>query len=152
MHFEVVKRRYPNLDDRRLVGEVIRRMIDYVVTDLIDHTTAAVKALHPTSIDDIRNHKESVAGFSKEALDLHSGLKRFLNKNLYQHERVLAMNKKTKEIIGVLFERYMTDTTLMPIRFLQSSRGDTKTTDRVVANYIAGMTDRFAIAEHERLN
>ena len=151
-HFEVVKRRYPNLDDHRLIGEVIRRMIDYVVTDLIDHTTAAVKVLHPTSIDDIRNHKERVAGFSKEALDLHRGLKRFLNKNLYQHERVLAMNEKTKEIIGVLFERYMIDTTLMPIRFLQGFRGDTKTKARVVANYIAGMTDRFAIAEHERLN
>ena len=151
-HFEIVKRRYAGLEGRRLIYEVIRGMINYVVTDLIDHTSAAVKALNPTCIDDIRNHKKSIAGFSAEVLDLHQGLKRFLHKNLYQHEQVRAMNERTKEIIGFLFERYMANPALMPIEFSRRDRSDNKTKARVVANYIAGMTDRFAIAEHERLN
>ena len=62
------------------------------------------------------------------------------------------MNERTKEIIGFLFECYMTNPALMPIGFSRCERSDNKTKARVVANYIAGMTDRFAIAEHERLN
>lgn len=151
-HFEIVKKKYAGLEDRRLIYEVIRRMINYVVTDLIDHTSAEVKALNPTCIDDIRNHKKSIAGFSADVLDLHQGLKRFLHKNLYQHEQVRAMNERTKEIIGFLFERYMADPALMPIGFAKSDRSDDTIKARVVANYIAGMTDRFAIVEHERLN
>ncbi len=147
-----VHERYPDLDDRRLIYEIIRRMINTVVTDLIDQTRANVKEFAPQSIDDVRRAGKPLASMSDEIYAQHVGLKRFLNKHLYRHEQKLAMTEKVQAILKDLFQIYMMDIDKMPLQFSSAVDKQDKTSGaRVVADYIAGMTDRFAIAEHERI-
>lgn len=148
--YQVVQAEHPGLEDRRLIYEIMRRMINTVVTDLIEHTTSRLDELMPSSIDDIRSHKAPIVVFGAEVFEKHLSLKRFLNKNLYQHEKVLSMTGKAKGMLELLFGRYMNDPQQMPAEF--SERAGSEDKPRVVADYIAGMTDRFAIAEHERLS
>lgn len=148
---EVVRDRYPDLEDRRLIYETIRRMINRVVTDLVDNTRSRIDAVAPSSIEDVRSQKKPLVEFSDAVFDEHVSLKRFLNKNLYQHPRVLSMTGQAQDMIEVLFSCYMADTGEMPDEFAARAAGDEQTRARAVADYIAGMTDRFAIREHERL-
>ena len=150
--YEIVRERYPDLEDRRLIYEIIRRMINKVVTDLIENSREKIESADPESIDDVRDQKESLIGFSTEVYNEHLELKRFLYKFLYQHEKVLSMTGRAQAMIEVLFERYMADPAEMPAEFSDRAAGDGNTRARVVADYIAGMTDRFAIAEHDRLS
>ena len=147
----IVQQRYPGLEDRRLIYEIIRRMIDKVVTDLIDTSAQNIAELAPASIDDVRNAGRELVRFSDEVFTLHSSLKRFLNKTLYRHDKVRQMTDKAKLMIEELFDNYMREPSLMPAEFAdRASTADKSGQARVVADYIAGMTDRFAIAEHER--
>lgn len=153
--YEVVHKRYPALEDRRLMHEIIRRMIDKVVTDLIDNTARRLQSLAPASIDDVRGLEDPVVVLSDGVFEDHKALKRFLNQQLYRHAKVTEMMDKAKLMIEVLFERYQSDPARMTEEF--ASRATAHGTDetskaRAVADYIAGMTDRFAIGEHERLN
>jgi len=150
-HYDEVRAAYPGLDDRRLIYETIRRMIGHVVTDLIVNTAAKLGEVAPASIDDIRNLDGPVVSFSPAVQEVHAGLKNFLRENLYRHARVRAMNDRTREMVDMLFSSYMADTSRMPAWFDQRARGSDDRRARVVADYIAGMTDRFAIAEFERL-
>jgi dGTPase len=151
-HLDDVQRRYPQLEDRRLIYEVIRRMIGHVVTDLIDHSSAGIAELAPESIDDVRAADAPVIGFSNAVFAEHKALKKFLNENLYRHEAVTSVNDKTRVMVESLFRIYMADVSLLPDEFEQLAGGnDENLRARVVADYIAGMTDRYAIAEHERL-
>jgi len=152
-HYDDVHRKYPDLDDRRLIYEVIRRMIGHVVTDLIEHTSTTIAELSPVTIDDIRDQTTPVVGFSDDVFARHTALKNFLSENLYRHAQVRRMNEETQVMIEVLFNRYMADVSQMPEEFAaRASAADDHGKARVVADYIAGMTDRFAIAEHDRLN
>jgi dGTPase len=150
-HFEEVRRRYPDLEDRRLIYEVIRRMIGYVVGALIEHTAAAIRSLDPQSIDDVRRHDRTLVSFDDTVAAEHAELKQFLRRNLYRHSQVRSMNDTTRLVVAHLFERYMADPTLMPPWFSERAETSPDGKARVVADYIAGMTDRFAMAEHARL-
>lgn len=150
--FEAVRALYPELEDRRLIYEIIRRMINKVVTDLIETTRSNIEAAAPSSINDIRDQDHPLVAFSPEVYAEHQDLKRFLNKYLYNHEKVLSTTSRAQEKIEVLFDKYMADPGEMPAEFAGRAANDGETTKaRVVADYIAGMTDRFAIAEHIRL-
>jgi len=152
--YRVVHARYPELEDRRLIYETIRRMIDTVVTDLIDNTTERLRALAPASIEDVRAAPEPLVALGEEVFARHQALKRFLNENLYRHEKVRRMTDKAKHMIEVLFERYRADPGQMSGEFFSRASAEGKDPGvraRAVADYIAGMTDRFAIAEYERL-
>ncbi|MGI9222171.1 MAG: deoxyguanosinetriphosphate triphosphohydrolase [Woeseiaceae bacterium] len=147
-----VQQRYPDLEDRRLIYEVIRRMIDTVVTDLIENTQRNIEAANPRSIDDVRQLGKPLVVLSDEIYEQHVALKRFLNKHLYSHEKKLAMTQRAQAIVRELFDIYMSDTSVMPNEFEQKAhQQDEDGKARVVADYIAGMTDRYAIAEHERI-
>ena len=152
--YRAVHERYPALEDRRLIYEIIRRMIDKVVTDLIDNTAARLAALAPESIDDVRAQPDPIVSLSDDVLEAHSALKSFLNQQLYRHPKVRKMTDQAKLMIEVLFERYRSDPAQMPGEFgsraADKDAGETSKA-RAVADYIAGMTDRFAIAEHDRL-
>jgi dGTPase len=151
----VVHERYPELEDRRLIYEIIRRMIDKVVTDLIDSTTRRLDSLAPESIEDIRAQRDVVVALSDRVYEQHAALKQFLSKHLYRHDKVRVMTDKAKLMVEVLFERYMSDPGQMPAEFCSratANGANESTKARVVADYVAGMTDRFAIAEHDRLN
>lgn len=150
-NFEIVQQLYPQLEDRRLIYEVIRRMIDRVVTDLIDNSANNLRDAAPGSIDDVRNAPGPLITFSDDVFAQHSSLKSFLNRVLYRHEKVLEMTDKAKVMVEILFERYMSDPGHMPAEF-QANATNAENRARVVADYIAGMTDRFAIAEYERLH
>ena len=153
--YQVVQAEYPDLEDRRLIYEIIRRMINYVVNDLIDRTTLRLNELRPSSIDDVRAQRAPIVGFSDEVHEKHMNLKLLLNRSLYHHQKVLSMMGEAKGMIEVLFDRYMSDPEKMPSEFATRARSYGKNQTgkaRVVADYIAGMTDRFAITEHERLS
>ena len=150
--YDEVHERYPDLDDRRLIYEIIRRMINTVVTDLIDQTRANITAAAPRSIDDVRQAGKALVGMSEAIYEQHVGLKRFLSKHLYRHEKKLEMTAKVQAVLKSLFESYMADIEKMPAQFSSpASNEDESGRARVVADYVAGMTDRFAIAEHARI-
>ncbi|MGB5345529.1 MAG: deoxyguanosinetriphosphate triphosphohydrolase [Woeseia sp.] len=150
--FDAVSENYPQLEDRRLIYEIIRRMIDRVVTDLIETTRRNIESADPASIDEVRNQARPMVALSDAVLSEHQSLKRFLFQNLYQHEKVLEMTQRAQHMLELLFDAYMRDPRQMSDEFSAPARsGDEAGKARIVADYIAGMTDRFAIAEHERL-
>jgi dGTPase len=150
-----VQETYPQLGDRRLIHEIIRRMINKVVTDLIDTTQQRIDSIAPGSIQDVRKRKEPIVALSEEVFEMHTSLKQFLNKQLYRHGKVREMTDKAKAMVEDLFERYMTDPSQLPADFAARASAEGAAASekaRVVADYIAGMTDRFAIAEYDRLS
>ncbi len=153
IQYDEVHARYPELDDRRLIYEIIRRMISTVVTDLINQTQANLDSAGPESIDDVRKLGKALVTMSDEVYEQHVGLKKFLNSHLYQHEQKLEMTAKVQAVLRELFSIFMTDAGQMPLQFSTAAQSqDASGKARVVADYIAGMTDRFALAEHERIS
>ena len=149
---DAVRERYPKLEGRRLVYEVIRRMIDRVVTDVIDATRFRLENAQPASIDDVRRHGSVLVEFSDAMLEQHVSLKRFLMANLYKHDKVRAMTDQARHTVEVLFASYFAAPAEMPEEFHTASQsGDEADKARIVADYIAGMTDRYALREFERL-
>jgi dGTPase len=129
-------------------------MIDRLVTDLIENTRSELMRLQPLSIEDVRQQPRPIVRFSDRVFEEHTQLKRFLNENLYRHDKVRIMTDRAKVTVRELFDQYMRAPVQMAPEFLrkaEAGRGDEGRKARVVADYIAGMTDRFAIAEHERL-
>lgn len=149
-HYDDVHNRYPELEDRRLIYEIIRRMINRVVTDLIDTTAHSLEELQPRSIEDVRDQQQPIVALSAPIYEQHVSLKRFLSENLYRHEKVVQMTDQARHMVETLFERYMARPTEMPLQFSNQAT-DPQSKARVVADYIAGMTDRYAISEFERL-
>ena len=150
--FDTVRDLYPALDDRRLIYEIIRRMIGAVVGDLIEETRRRIDAAKPESIDDVREVGKPLVSMSDAMYEQHLSLKRFLNKHLYRHEQKLAMTREVQAIVQELFSAYMDDVKNMPDQFAKTaSSTDGSTRARIVADYIAGMTDRYAISAHEAL-
>jgi dGTPase len=139
---------HPGLAGRRLIHETIRRMIDELVTDLIGETRRRLAAAGPRSLDELRS-APALAGFSERIRAESAELKRFLHAHLYRHERVMAVMGRARAIVAELFERYRADPQLLPDehRLRVESLGE-----RAIADYIAGMTDRFAVREHLRLS
>lgn len=146
-NLQIVKDRYPKLEQRRLIHETIRRMINVLVVDLCETSATKIAKLQPKSIDDIR-HAPYLVGFSEAMIVKNLELKQFLRKNLYHHYKVNRMSAKAERIIRELFEVFFADTNLMPPEYQHHAKQDKA---RTVADYIAGMTDRFAIREHRRL-
>lgn len=153
---EAVTRRYRDLKGRRLVHEIVRRMIDCVVTDVIVSSGERIASVEPKDIDAVRLSPVALMGMGDVVEPQHLELKKFLNQKLYQHSRVQTMMAKARDIIATLFDAFFDDVGLMPSEFAKTARlmrgeaGDAGQA-RVVADYIAGMTDRYAISEHERL-
>jgi dGTPase len=144
---DIVKSKYPKLEQKRLIHETIRRMINVLVVDLCTQSTQNISKHNPQSIQDIRQAPYLVS-FSEEMRAKNLALKQFLRKNLYQHYKVNRMSAKAERIIRELFAVFLADIGLMPHEFQASAKTDKA---RAVADYIAGMTDRFAIREHRRL-
>jgi dGTPase len=145
-----------NISRRAMIHETVRAMINEIVTDLIDHSSATLAAAAPGDIEAVRAHSAPLIGLSPDADVRHRALKQFLYGSLYQHERVLAMTKRAHEIVNGLFECFMHDTRAMPTNHMQRAvtwaeqSGDTGRA-RAVADYVAGMTDRYAYSAYSRL-
>ncbi|MBU3736921.1 MAG: deoxyguanosinetriphosphate triphosphohydrolase [Methylobacterium sp.] len=147
-HLDQVKQQYPQLGGRRLVHETVRRMINALVQDLCSHSSERITALGPASIADVRAAAAPLIGFSDPMQRQQLELKQFLRTNLYRHYRVNRMSSKAQRIIRELFDAFMQDPALMPEDYQRSAKQDKA---RAVADYVAGMTDRYAIREYRRL-
>ncbi|HCU53113.1 MAG TPA: deoxyguanosinetriphosphate triphosphohydrolase [Gammaproteobacteria bacterium] len=146
-HMDEVQARFPDLNDRRLIHETVRRMINSLVVDLVQQTQANLAEHKPQSIADVRACPP-LAAFSPAMKEAHLELKRFLFQNLYRHYRVVRMSEKAKRLIRELFEAFMANDKLLPPEFQVRAEQDQP---RAVCDYIAGMTDRYAIREHKRI-
>ena len=149
---EGVEARYPGLSGSRLKHEMVRRMIDNMVRDLTDETRRNIDEFGPESAQDIRNAGRAMVEFSPEMREQVDGLRRFLHTNMYRHPRVVEAAAQGKQVVSDLFSRYMADPKALPEEWrMRVGAVDDTSGARIVADFIAGMTDRFAINEHERL-
>jgi dGTPase len=154
--YDAVTRKYPKLPERRLLHEAIRRMVNFVVIDVIRTTEARLAEAQPDSIDDVRRRAKPLAAMSDEVRAEHLELKKFLNEHVYRHHRVQRMTSKARRVITQLFEAFLADEALLPPEHREpagANRYSSKEASRAraVADYIAGMTDRYAILEHRRV-
>lgn len=147
---------YPNLTGRRLVSEIVRNMIDQVVTDLIETSNTAIVGAALADIDAARAQPKPLIQLSDAIAAQHLQLKRFLRERVYRHYRVLRMTNKAQQVVTALFEAFMNAPELMPPEHQQAAarlyhEQGAAGRARIVADYIAGMTDRYAVLEHERV-
>ena len=151
---EAVRARWPDLTGRRVVHETIRAMINRQATDLLDTSRAAIDAADPRSADDVRGHRDPLIRFSEPMLAQHRELKQLLRRRLYRHYRVFRMSMKAQRIVRELFDVFFGTPRALPHdvqRRIEQQGGSESERARLVADYVAGMTDRFAIAEYGRL-
>ena len=155
-HRQAASKAYPQIAGRRLIHETVRRMINALAVDLITQTRSNIAALAPATLEDIHAAAPMVV-FGKAMSTEQHALKRFLNEHLYRHYQVLRMTNKARRIISDLFGAFMSEPELLPPQYLRRTQADGVSGSshqlkaRAVADYIAGMTDRYAIKEHRRL-
>jgi dGTPase len=147
-----VQEAYPGLERGRLVHECVRRLTSAMIEDLIAETTRNVGRLRIKTVDDVRAAAETTASFSPEMATHEAALKDFLFRNMYRHFRVNRSVSKAKRIVNELFALFLAEPHVLPPEWAALC-GPAKSleTARIVCDYIAGMTDRFAIQEHRRL-
>ena len=146
-HIDAVRSDYPELAGRRLIHETIRRMVNAHVLDLITETRRMIASVVPKSLDDI-HASPTLVTFSDGMHAQQRSLKIFLRDKLYRHYQVLRMTNKARRMVGELFTAFMADPSLLPPQYQEMAETGLP---RAVADYIAGMTDRYAIREHRRM-
>jgi len=154
--YHEVRIKYPDLNERRTIYEVVRRIINEQVTDLIQNSQNQIQHFHPETIDDVRQAESDLIVFSDQMKQKNLELKQFLRHNLYRHFRVHRMSSKAVTILHQLFDSFIQDTDLLPTATAEKARLMEKETGisgkaRAVADYIAGMTDRYAMREYQRV-
>ena len=155
-HYEQVLKAYSGLTPKQLRHETIRRMINTLVSDLMEQTAARLRKLKPKHPDEVRALSKPLVGFGEKVQAENLELKSFLREQLYRHHQVYRMTVKAQRVVKDLFGALFADPRLLlPEFFAQAEAAQKEAGDngraRVVADYIAGMTDRYAIDEYERL-
>lgn len=155
-HSDTVLKAYPDIGLRKLIHETVRRMMNAFITDLIAESQKRIGEAAPSNVEDVRKAGRVLIGFSPGMAERSGELHRFLRKQLYEHPRVLEMTGNAAEMVTGLFEAYFTDVTRLPPEFAARSKDEESEKGasgraRIVADYIAGMTDRFAAREYQRL-
>ena len=143
---EPLKKEYSSIDERRLLHEILRRMIHALISDLCHFTKANLCSYKPSTFQEIRELPQLV-GLSKLTNQKQTELKQFLRSSLYLHPHVVEMTQNAEKIIKELFNIFLNDSSLIVTGDLKAE----KDVPRMVADYIAGMTDRFAIQTHKKL-
>lgn len=146
-HYQAVREKWPTISEKRAVAETIRQMINTLIMDVTTTTLANIGAANPADADQAKVCGPLVA-FSVEIRAQADELKRFLLKELYRHYQVARMTGKAKRVVRALFEAFLAEPGLLPPEYL---RKDRVSQARAIADYIAGMTDRYAVLEHRRL-
>ena len=143
---------HPDSEESRLIHEAVRRMIGAMVEDVIDASQRRLAEAKPANVDAVRRHGGSLIAFSVAMQAHDTALKRFLRDRMYRHHRVNRMASKARRIVRELFALFVDEPQCLPEEWRARCDGArTTTTARVVADYVAGMTDRFAIQEHRNL-
>lgn len=144
--------RYPGLDASRLIHETVRRLIDYMVTDLLAETRHRLEALAPQTVADIRGADGPVVAFSAAFQGQVAVLSDFLFRRMYRHARVNDSMSTAKEVVRRLFAHYQDQPEALPEDWRdQADSLEPQQRARLVSDYIAGMTDRYALMEYERI-
>ena len=150
--FHGVASRYPGIEEPRLIHESIRRLIDRMVGDLIGETSRRLGHIAPGSVDEVRALNAPIVDFSDEMRRNDRALKDFLFERMYRHRRVKRMSSKAHRVVHDLFALYLAEPQRLPREWRELAAGPAQpSTARVAADYLAGMTDRFALDEHHRL-
>ncbi len=150
--FAEVEERHPGLDDERKIHETVRQLIGLMVEDLIAETGRRLEALDPRSPAAVRGAGSAIVAFSAPMTENDRALKAFLFERMYRHYKVNRMSSRARRIVCELFELFQREPEVLPPPWrAQAETGDDAKRARVVADYIAGMTDRFALDEHHRL-
>ncbi|HEX5392743.1 MAG TPA: deoxyguanosinetriphosphate triphosphohydrolase [Rhodocyclaceae bacterium] len=155
-HIAEARREYPQIPERRLIHETIRRMIGVQVEDLLTESRRRINEAQLATLEDVHT-APMLIGFSSQMEEENRQLKRFLLEQLYRHYQVVRMTSKARRIIADLFSAFMGDPRLLPPQYQEMAAApgdDPMISDpkaRAVADYIAGMTDRYAMREHHRL-
>ncbi|MEN8196076.1 MAG: deoxyguanosinetriphosphate triphosphohydrolase [Pseudomonadota bacterium] len=149
--FSRVTAEYGEIEPPRMIHEAVRRLIDYMVTDLIDETQRRLGAARPPNAAAVRVLGRPVAAFSSSLVQNDRLLKDFLRDRMYRHDEVRHTTDRARRVVRDLFAMYLEDVGRLPGEWRRRARGrDAPRTARLVADYIAGMTDRFALQEHRR--
>ncbi|HYN39584.1 MAG TPA: dNTP triphosphohydrolase, partial [Rhodospirillales bacterium] len=150
--FASVRARYPDIGPSRLIHESVRRLIGHMVDDLIAETRRRVAEMRPASAHEVRRAGRPLAAFSAAMQDNDRALKAFLRERMYRHYKLNRMTSKARRLVKDLFRLFLNEPECLPTEWRQRTDGCASLrTARVVADYIAGMTDRFAADEHRRL-
>ena len=151
--FADVRRRYPDLSEDRMIHEAVRDLIGYMVSDVLAETRKRLAEENPKSADDIRGLNRPICDFSESFREKEAPLRKFLFENMYRHYKVNRMMSQATRVVKELFELFLADPGILPTALqAQCDKPHTAITARVVCDYIAGMTDSFAIAEHKKLS
>ena len=143
---------YPALEPSRLVPEFIRRLIGLLIEDVVAETSRRLAALAPRAADDVRKAAAAIAGFSPTIAEADRAIKAFLRTRMYRHGRVMHVMDQAAGIVRSLFARYRADLSNLPPEWQEGlAEADAPARARRIADFIAGMTDRYALAEHTRL-
>jgi len=155
-HYDEVRCDYPDLAGRRTIYEVVRRMITAHVNDVITNTLHNIREQNIVDINDVRKQTIKTVSFSTELKSQNNELKQFLFHNLYRHYKVHRMTSKARNVITKQFNAYLNDYRLLPHKYqtrvkIEEEQHGERGRARAISDYIAGMTDRYAIAEYDRL-
>jgi dGTPase len=145
-----VEATWPGLGGRRAIYETLRRIINALIVDLIQASQQAIQEANPQSVEDVRNNPPLIR-FSEALRQEARELKQFLHANLYRHFQVNRMTSKAQRVINELFAAFLAEPGLLPPDYQMPRGTDVAVQARQIADYIAGMTDRYAMREHRRL-
>ncbi|MCW9033605.1 MAG: deoxyguanosinetriphosphate triphosphohydrolase [Rhodospirillales bacterium] len=150
--FAEVMKEYPDIENSRLIHEAVRRMIGLMVIDLLDETKSRIADINPKSPDDIRNHTSRVVAFSEKMQENDRALKNFLFENMYRHYKLNRMTSKARRVVSDLFKLLVAEPNCLPTEWrAQAAEPGSEVTAGLVVDYIAGITDRYALDEHKKL-
>jgi dGTPase len=147
-----IEEHYPGLDDVRRGAELVRELISYLISAVMGEAEARLAAVQPRSAHDVRNLDRPMIAFPAGVAEVEADIKAFLYQHMYRHKRVMRVMGEAEGIVSDLFARYRQSPGDLPPEWLEGTGGETEA-ERVrrIGNFIAGMTDRFALIEHQRL-
>ncbi len=146
-----LRRRYPGLDDGRLVSQLVRYLIAALIEDVVAQTDRRIAAALPRSADDIRSASAPMVGFSPVMAEADQGIKGFLYPRMYRHPRIMRTMTDAERVVRDLFSHYRERPQDMPPEWVEAfDPADAAARSRLVADFIAGMTDWYALTEHSR--
>jgi dGTPase len=146
-----IERRYPGLDEHRRAAALVRELISRLINDVVDETTRRLQGAAPRSPDDVRRHGAPIAAFSSAAASREREIKGFLWDHMYRHEWIMKIMREAEDVVRDLFTFYRQNPDEMPSDWNTGARTDEAGVARRVGDFIAGMTDRFALTEHTRI-
>lgn len=151
-HVFELKLKYKNISSSCLIYEVVRKLMHELITDLLWQTKTNINKEKITHIDEIRNLNYQIVDFTAKTNERIKEIKKFLHERVYKSNRITAISLKCTKIVQGLFKVYMEDVNLLPVNWkIQIDSNNPNSTARIIADYIAGMTDRFAIQEYNQL-